>query len=172
LLSLSFTPAVFFNKQTPRLAFVAQPRDNDTQALPQSTANREATTTMGTKDLKHFSRTDDGALWAVMNSYIEQVVPEAISIADAQGAPFTFEFNGVDVTVEGNSDAELIVRDWWRASRTGGMVVGPHPNPVVTDEEQKDDRRAQLERNILRELQASRAHLEAAARFAAELAAL
>lgn len=77
---------------------------------------------------------------------ITSTIAKAISVARRLDAAMQFEFNGVTVTVSSDSNPELIYRDWSRA--LNGYIdksVGPHPNPVLTDEEKASDARIETE---------------------------
>lgn len=82
----------------------------------------------------------DGKLEASPGSSISNAVPEAIEIAKRKGAPFSFDFNTVTITVHGDSDSALILRDWQRAM--SGCItnpVGPYPSAVLTDADRAHD---------------------------------
>ncbi|MBI4160079.1 hypothetical protein HY504_02850 [Candidatus Wolfebacteria bacterium] len=79
-------------------------------------------------------------------SNITDTIAEAISVARGLDAAMQFEFNGVTVTVRSDSNPELVYRDWSRA--LSGYIdknVGPHPNPVLTEEEKASDARIEAE---------------------------
>ena len=60
----------------------------------------------------------------------------AIEMADLVGLAVTFDFKGVEITVEGNSNIHLIVREHDRASLgLRAKTIGPHPKPVLTAKE-------------------------------------
>jgi len=85
----------------------------------------------------------DGVFTIMIGANIESTIVEAIArSAEEEGRNIAFEFNGVTVSVLPDSDPVLIYRDWLRA-RSGytAGTVGPHPNPVLTDEEQASDAR-------------------------------
>lgn len=66
--------------------------------------------------------------------------------------PISFNMNGVAVTVTADSNPELIYRDFMRATFGYiGQVVGPNPNPVLTDEEKANDSRMEAERERQRD---------------------
>lgn len=91
---------------------------------------------------------------SMAGSEISQTIREAIEISgtygwtdfDYKGALVKFDFNGVMVSVQTDSDPELIYRDWNRAMN--GYIdkaVGPYPNPVLTHEEKETDARIEAE---------------------------
>lgn len=91
--------------------------------------------------MQNFYRDDDGGLVAMCGSSIEPTVKEAIRLAKREkGNSVTFNFNGVEITVEPNSDPNLILRDWRRA--LNGYIdknVGPHPKAKLSKEEKDHD---------------------------------
>jgi hypothetical protein len=103
--------------------------------------------------------------------HLDDGVIEAIAAAGKEGRLVTFEHSGVNITVAADSDADLIVRDWWRA--TDGYIgknVGPYPRAEMTPEELASDARIEDEnearRNAKRagylaELEAKRDRVEA-----------
>lgn len=79
-------------------------------------------------------------------------INEAITIARRNGHPVEFTFNGIVVTVDDTSNADLIYRDWHRAM--AGYInkeVGPHPKPVLSKKEKDNDARIQAESDRKRE---------------------
>ena len=81
----------------------------------------------------------EGKLEPQPGSSIHDAVPEAIEIARKRGESFTFEFNSVTITVHGDSDAALILRDWHRAMSGKISQVGPYPVVTLTPHEQAHD---------------------------------
>ncbi|RJQ31310.1 hypothetical protein C4572_02665 [Candidatus Parcubacteria bacterium] len=90
--------------------------------------------------MKNLWREETGVYDVMAGSSIGSIIVEAISLSAKKERAVKFEFNGVTVTVRGDSNSELIYRDWSRA--LSGYIdknVGPHPNPVLTDEEKASD---------------------------------
>jgi hypothetical protein len=96
----------------------------------------------------------------VITGEITQTIREAIEVSgtygwtdfDYKGALVKFDFNGVMVSVQTDSDPELIHRDWLRA--LNGYIdkaVGPYPNPVLTDEEKESDARIEAKNETRRQ---------------------
>jgi hypothetical protein len=73
-------------------------------------------------------------------SGIDSTVNYAIYLAQVKDEPISFEFNGVPITVRGNSNSDLILRDFRRAI-TGCIdgSVGPYPSAELSAEEQAHD---------------------------------
>lgn len=87
-----------------------------------------------------WKQNDDGTWDAAPGSHINNTIAEAIELARTEQNPVSFTFNGVIVTVAGDSDPGLIYRDWDRA--LSGYVpksVGPRPAAVLSDEEKASD---------------------------------
>lgn len=83
---------------------------------------------------------------ATPGGHINGAIQEARTIASEQGSPLTFNFNGVTLTVAGDSNPDLIYRDWDRA--LNGYIdkaVGPYPSPELTEEEEANDARIKAE---------------------------
>ena len=94
---------------------------------------------------------EDGTYDVACGSDIVHTIDLAIlmSRADKEKKPFTFHFNEVVVTVDANSDAGLILRDWQRA--TSGYIdkqVGPHPKEVLSLEEIASDMKIAVENEL------------------------
>jgi len=75
---------------------------------------------------------------------IQQLVSEAISVAGQStgehGAKIKFSYERVDVTIRGDSNLNLIVRDWWRAVYEQIIpVIGPWPDHQLSTQEQAND---------------------------------
>ncbi len=94
-----------------------------------------------------FYRDDDGTLRVMAGSQIHRTIAEAKILSRTERTQsVTFDFNDVTVTVQPDSDQALVYRDWDRALH--GYIdkqVGPHPNPVLTDEEKANDQRIKAE---------------------------
>lgn len=98
--------------------------------------------------MKNLYLNQDGTFEALVGSRIQKVLDEAIGIALCLGQPISFDFNGVAVTVESDSNAELIYRDWARAlSGYIGNNVGPHPKETLSEEERENDARIKVEKD-------------------------
>ena len=83
---------------------------------------------------------------------IEKAIHDAILLSKANGGKgYTFEFNDVYVTVDAQSMAVLIIRDWERA--VAGYIdphIGPHPKDVLSPKEMANDRKMAAKRDRLR----------------------
>ncbi len=90
-----------------------------------------------------------GKLEPSPGSNISDVIPEAIRLA--KDGPFTFEFNGVSVTVRADSDPALIYRDWSRAMSGCLSVVGPYPAATLTDAEKAHDAEVEAQNEARRQ---------------------
>lgn len=113
--------------------------------------------------MKNLWREKNGVYDVMAGSSITPTIAEAIALSAKKKRPIVFEFNGVTVTVRGDSNPELIYRDWSRA--LSGYInknVGPHPNPVLTDAEKASD--ARIEAKNERERQKQQAEYEKKAR--------
>ena len=84
------------------------------------------------------------------SAIIGDTIIEAIEVAkshgwhddDEQGALISFKFNGVTVSVRGDSDVDLIYRDWHRALKGYTKKrVGPYPKVDLSEEEKANDTR-------------------------------
>lgn len=83
--------------------------------------------------------------------HVADGVMEAITVAGRKRRPFAFEHAGVRIAVAADSDADLILRDWWRA--TNGYIdknVGPYPRAEMTPEELANDARIEDENEARR----------------------
>jgi len=70
---------------------------------------------------------------------ISSATTQAIAFSAKESRPVSFHFNGMIITVNADSDASLIFRDWLRAGY--GLIdknVGPYPKPALTDQEMAD----------------------------------
>lgn len=79
-------------------------------------------------------------------AYIGPTIREAIKVASNLDRAVTFEFYGTTITVEADSDAELIYRDQGRAFL--GYIdkrVGPYPKETLSGDELANDARIQAE---------------------------
>jgi hypothetical protein len=64
---------------------------------------------------------------------IQSTISDTIRLSKQERQLVVFEFNGIVVSVLGDSDAGLIYRDWSRAmDRYIGPIVGPHPIPELS----------------------------------------
>jgi hypothetical protein len=113
-----------------------------------------------------------GKLEASPGSDINDAVPEAIEIAKKSGGEFTFDFNGVSITVRGDSSPGLILRDWNRGMSGSITSVGPYPPSELSATERAHDAEVEAANEARRA--ASRADYErrAAAKQAATNARL
>ena len=96
--------------------------------------------------MQNLWREKDGVYDVLVGSSIGPTIAEAIALSAEKKQAIKFEFNGVVVSVRGNSNPELIYRDWSRA--LSGYIdknVDPNPNPVLTDEEKASDVRIEAE---------------------------
>ncbi len=75
-----------------------------------------------------------------------------VSLTDPTGQA-TFVFNDVPVTVEPDSDPELIQRDWSRAMNGYIEKVGPHPAEQLSSQELASDRLIEAENEKRRQKQ-------------------
>lgn len=94
--------------------------------------------------MKNLYRNKDYSLYAMAGSNIQPTIAEAIEMASALERSVSFEFNGVSITVEANSNAELIYRDWSRA--LNGYIdknIGPYPKEVISERELARDVRVE-----------------------------
>ena len=108
-------------------------------------------------------RDKQGVLAVRAGATIVPTIAEAITLSREEERPVVFEFNGVTITVHGDSNPELIYRDWSRA--LSGYInknVGPHPNSVLTNTEKESDARIEAENE--RERQARQTEYEKKAR--------
>lgn len=112
--------------------------------------------------MKNLRKEEDGTFSVMCGSTINTTIAEAITLAAEENRTIKFEFNGVMVSVNGDSNPDLICRDWSRA--LSGYIeknVGPNPNPVLTDAEQASD--AQIEAENERKRQERQEQYEAEA---------
>lgn len=66
---------------------------------------------------------------------ITDAISESIALAQAKSCEIEFEFNGVSITVAGDSDPALIYREWDRGMlRPHGFVVKPYPTELTTED--------------------------------------
>jgi hypothetical protein len=73
---------------------------------------------------------------------IHSAIDQAIAESAACGEQCQFEFNGVTVVVAGDSNAELIYRDWDRGMRRyigKNPTIGPYPKAELSAEEIASD---------------------------------
>jgi len=98
-------------------------------------------------------------------SNITKPIAEAIELSQLKNATCRFEFNRVTVSVRGDSNPELIYRDWSRASK--GYIsnnVGPYPAATLTDEEKESDARIEAENERLEQERHAKFIVEAQAK--------
>ncbi len=82
----------------------------------------------------------------LIGSSVTTTISEAITLANNLDADIQFDFNGVTITVNQDSNPDLIYRDWSRAlSGYTNSAVGPSPNPILTAEEIANDNRIEAE---------------------------
>lgn len=96
--------------------------------------------------MRNLWREENGVFDVMAGANITDTIAEAIQLSADENRTIMFEFNGVTVNVSSDSEPELIYRDWSRA--LNGYIeknVGPHPNPVLTDEEKANDSRIEAE---------------------------
>lgn len=82
----------------------------------------------------------DGFFQVYGGATINATITEAIGIAKVRRTAVRFKFNGVTVSVLGNSAQRLIYRDWSRA--LNGSIdkqVGPYPTAELTAAEKAQD---------------------------------
>lgn len=87
--------------------------------------------------------TQNISLYVPCGASIVPTIGEAIGLARNAGTLAEFDFNGVLVMVAGDSDEELIYRDWDRAS--SGYIdasVGPYPKVRLSKADLLNDKRA------------------------------
>lgn len=86
---------------------------------------------------------ENTVLEVAKGSEITSTIAEAVQIsAENAGHTVRFEFGGVMISVCSNSIRAHIHRDWVRAMNgVIGKEVGPHPKPVLTNEERANDER-------------------------------
>lgn len=69
-------------------------------------------------------------------SKIESIVREAVRIASDERHQVMFDFSGIFIRVEADSDPELIIRDFNRAQfGCAEKIVGPYPNDCLCEED-------------------------------------
>jgi hypothetical protein len=113
--------------------------------------------------MKNLYRNEDGTFDAMAGSQIQPTIAEAIDTAFALEQTISFEFNGVTVTVEANSNAELVYRDWDRAlAGYTDTNVGPHPKETLSEDELANDARIKAEND--KRAEESRAQWDAEAK--------
>lgn len=113
--------------------------------------------------MKNLYRNEDGTFNAMAGSSIQPTIAEAIETTGSIGEAISFEFNGVTITVEANSNADLVYRDWNRALNDYiGKNVGPHPKETLSEDELANDARIKAENEQRR--QERRAEYEAQAK--------
>ena len=94
-------------------------------------------------------------------SSISDAIKRALSWAALKNVEVTFDFNGVNVNIRADSNADLIHRDWQRVmSGYVSQNVGPYPNAVLTDEELAKDNAIMEAREALRKVEADAYHKE------------
>ena len=77
---------------------------------------------------------------AMVGSEITRTIEAAIELASDDANGVEFEFNGVTVHVNSNSNPVLLYREWNRAMRAGHKgPVGPYPAAELTAKELADD---------------------------------
>ena len=89
---------------------------------------------------------------------ITAAIADAIALAatDPTGHA-SFTFNGVDVTVEPDSNPVLILRDWQRGMSGYVTTVGPHPAAELSPQELASDQLIERENQRRRDLAAKAA---------------
>lgn len=115
--------------------------------------------------MKNLWKEEDGTFSVMCGSTINTAIAEAIELAAEENRTIKFDFNGVEVSVVGNSNPELVYRDWSRA--LNGYIaknVGPNPNPVLTDEEKANDARIEAENEQRRQQQQAEYEAKATAK--------
>ncbi len=88
----------------------------------------------------YFDGGEFGHYGVFAGSEILKTITEAIDLAliDPTGS-VSFEFSGVIVTVEQDSDLRLILRDWYRALDGYISRVDAHPTAILSLEELASD---------------------------------
>lgn len=84
---------------------------------------------------------------AFAGTRIEGAIAEAIQEAQEVNDQVEFEFNGVTVQVAGDSNAELILRDWWRGMLRDSFTVTAYPAAELSAEDLAEDARLTAERD-------------------------
>lgn len=73
---------------------------------------------------------------------IDTAIHEIIVLSRQMSEPVQFDFNGVTLLVNGDSDPSLIHRDWSRGMNGylgKNPTVGPYPSVVLSDDDIKND---------------------------------
>jgi hypothetical protein len=108
------------------------------------------------------SKKESLPLRVLPGSNITNTIADAIRLAGCKTCPVRFAFNGVTVTVAGDSTPDLIYRDWSRAMNDYiPKDVGPYPAPALTEKEKAHD--AHIEAKNERRRQKAERKWEAAA---------
>lgn len=71
--------------------------------------------------------------------HVNAATAEALDWAKKLESEVHFEFNGVEIRLRGDSDANAILRDWWRAS--SGYIqgpIGPYPGEMTQADHDSD----------------------------------
>ena len=93
--------------------------------------------------MKNLLPEKDGIFVARAGKHINDAIIEAMQLSvNNSFRPIVIKHNDVLVTVHAGSNAELLCRDYFRA--LNGYIekkVGPHPRPVLTEEEKANDAR-------------------------------
>lgn len=108
--------------------------------------------------MRNLYQNTDGTWEVHAGCSITPTINEAISVAASDMRRVTFKFNDVIVNVEGDSNPELIQRDWSRAM-SGFIVpaiVGPFPSAELSPEDLASDAKIQSANDEERRL----SHLE------------
>lgn len=85
-------------------------------------------------------RREDGT-FETTDGLIKDIIPAAIAAAANFNETVSFELNGAIIVVEGDSNAEMIYRDWSRARAGYIEKAGPYPNEILSDIELANDAR-------------------------------
>jgi hypothetical protein len=104
-------------------------------------------------------------LESVAGGHIRHAIHNAIAEAVACGEHCQFDFNGVSVVVAGDSNPDLIYRDWDRGMRGylgKELSVGPYPEPALTAVTMESDAAIQAAKDRVREVREEEARKESA----------
>ncbi len=96
--------------------------------------------------MRNLWREEKGVFDVMCGSDITSTIAEAITLATEQKRLIAFEFNGVVVRVDSDSNPKIIYRDWNRAlSGYTDKTVGPHPKTKLTAEDKASDARIEAQ---------------------------
>lgn len=126
--------------------------------------------------MKNLWEEKDGIFEVAPGSEINSTIHEAMSLAKTLryvGASVTFAFNGVIVSVRGDSSPDLVYRDWSRAmSGYIGKKIGPFYTAFLTESQKADDARVEAENEERRQASQREYDAKAAAKKSSVMARL